>query len=285
MDDNAGRHRTTWPLRAAASAAAAAVLLAGCGSGDDKAAEPGPTASARSTAPSAPGSPSSPASAGSTGGGTAALTPFEADPAEVPRTRGRAEAVARAVALPAADWGSGFRAQQPAESAAGTVAVLDEQCRWQRRPLPASVLASLSRYSEVPGAGGRGTMKVTAAVTVHASVGAADQQLSTTLEEALRCRVQQVRADEQISGLMSAASPYGQGNNTYADDQVVEIGSYITGTTAQTYRWFVARLGTITVAVAVMGAKGYKDDELGRYASEAVTKMLDRVETELGGKN
>ncbi|MET8164567.1 hypothetical protein ABZT34_09960 [Streptomyces sp. NPDC005329] len=275
--------RATWSFRAAASAVAAAALLGGCGSGNDKAAEPSPSASARSAAPSASGSPSS--SASSPGGGTASLSPFEADPARVPRTRRRAETVAQAVALRPADWGAGFRAQQPAASAPGTVAVLDEQCRWQRRPLPASALASLSRYSELPGTGGRGTLKVTAAVTVHADVTAADQQLSTTLEEALRCRVQQVRTDERIAGLMSVATPYGQGGNTYADDQVVEIGQYLSGTSVQTYRWFVTRLGTVTVGVSVMGATGYTDDELLRYASPAVTKMLDRVQDELGGKN
>ncbi|MDX3801517.1 hypothetical protein [Streptomyces sp. AK04-3B] len=285
MDDNTGRHRSTW-LRATASAAAAAALLGGCGAGDDKAAEPSPSASAGSTAPTASGSPTPTASAASTGGGTAAaLTPFEADPAEVPRTRRQAERLAQAVALQPQAWGAGFRAQQPAASTPRTVAVLDTQCRWQRRPLPKTVLASLSRYSELPGAGGKGTLKVTAAITVHATVRDADQQLSTTLEEPLRCPVQQVRTDEQISGLLSTASAYGQGSNTYADDQVVEIGSYVTGASAQTYRWFVTRLGTVTVAVSVMGATGYKPDELVQYASQGTNTMLSRVESELGGKS
>ncbi|MDQ0683388.1 hypothetical protein QFZ56_002351 [Streptomyces achromogenes] len=284
MDDNTGRRRSTW-LRATASAAAAAALLGGCGAGDDKAAEPSPSASAGSAAPTASGSPSPAASASSTGGGKAALTPFEADPAAVPRTGRQAEALAQAVALEPQAWGSNFRAQQPAASAPGTVAVLDAQCRWQRRPLPKTVLASLSRYSELPGAGGKGMVKVTAAVTVHATVRDADQQLSTTLEEPLRCPVQQVRTDEQIAGLMSAASPYGQGGNTYADDQVVEIGSYLTGTSAQTYRWTVARLGTVTVAVSVMGATGYKPYELEQFSSQGLSTMLSRVESELGGKS
>ncbi|GGS16517.1 hypothetical protein GCM10010269_64540 [Streptomyces humidus] len=191
----------------------------------------------------------------------------------------------QAVALEPQAWGSGFRAQRPAASAPGTVAVLDAQCRWQRLPLPGSVLASSSRYSELPGTGGKGTLKVTAAVTVHTSVGTADEQLATTLEEALRCRDQQVRTDERISGLASVAVPYGQGGNTYADDSVLEIGSYLTGNSAQTYRWHVARLGSVTVAVSVMGAKGYKDDELTRYSSHALTTMLSRIESELGGKN
>ncbi|WP_329409291.1 hypothetical protein OG802_10225 [Streptomyces sp. NBC_00704] len=203
----------------------------------------------------------------------------------MPRTRPRADALAQAVVLRPEGWGPGFRAQRPAASAPGTVAVLDARCSWQRRPLPGSVLASSSRYGELPGTDGRGTLKVTASVTVHATVGAADEQLATTLEDALRCREQQVRTDERISQLASVATPYGQNGNTYADDSVLEIGSYLTGNVPQPYRWNVARLGPVTVAVAVMGATGYREDELTRYASYALTTMLGRIESELGGKN
>ncbi|WP_314224093.1 hypothetical protein [Streptomyces zaehneri] len=283
MDDNAGRDRAAWPWRAVASAAAAAVVLGGCGSGDDdKSAEPSPSASSRSSAPAASGSSSSPSS---TGGDAKTLTPFRADPAQVPRTKAQAEALAAAVALGPEAWGADFRAQRPAASTARTVAVLDEQCRWERRPLPKGVLASLSRYSELPGAGGKGEIKVTAAVTVHTTVLDADDQLSTTLEEPLRCREQQVRTDERISELMSTGNVYGQGNNTYSDDQVVEIGSYLTGTAKQKYFWFVTRLGTVTLAVSVKGAEGYTESELNTYASQATSTMLGRVEFELGGKN
>ncbi|MER6558203.1 hypothetical protein ABT300_10660 [Streptomyces sp. NPDC001027] len=284
MDDNTGRRRSTW-LRATASAAAAAALLAGCGAGDDKAAEPGSSASAGSATPTASGSPSPTSSVSSTGGGTATPTPFETDPAAVPRTARQAEALVQTVTLQPSAWGSNFRAQQPAASTPGTVAVLDAQCRWQRRPLPKTVLASLSRYSELPAAGGRGTVKVSAVVTVHATVRDADQQLAATLEEPLRCQVQQVRTDERITGLASAASPFGQGGNTYADDQVVEIGSYLTGTTVQTYRWYVYRLSTVTMAVSVMGATGYRPDELEQTALPALLKMLNGVKAELGGKS
>jgi hypothetical protein len=267
-----------------ASAAGAAVLLGGCGSGGDKAAGPDPSASARPAA-SASRSPSAPSSAAASDGGPAKPTPFRADPARLPRTKPQGKALAQAVVLEPPAWGPGFRAQRPAASAPDTVAVLDEQCRWQRRPLPRTVLASSSRYSELPGTGGKGTVKVTAAVTVHTTVGAADEQLATTLEEALRCRDQQVRTDERIAGLASVATPYGQGGNTYADDSVLEIGSYLTGNTPQSYRWNVARLGSVTVAVSVMGAQGYRDDALTQYASYALTTMLSRIESELGGKN
>lgn len=203
----------------------------------------------------------------------------------MPRTKPQAEKLATVVALQPAGWGADFRAQQPAASIPGTVAVLDEQCRWERRALPKGVLASRSLYSEIPGAGGKGEIKVTAAVTVHTTVLDADDQLSTTLEEPLRCREQQVRTDERISELMSLGSPYGQGGNNYADDQVVEIGKYLTGNSKQTYRWQVARLGTVVVTVSVKGAKGYSDDELTRYASNALNTMLGRVKSELGVEN
>ncbi|MER6784812.1 hypothetical protein ABT330_09265 [Streptomyces sp. NPDC000658] len=283
--DNARRRRTTWPVRAAASAAGAALLVGGCGAGGDKAAGPSPSASGRSAAPSTSGSPAAASGGGAAATPTPTPTPFKADPAKLPRTRPQADALAQAVVLQPQAWGPGFRAQRPAASAPGTVAVLDAECRWQRGPLPSSVLASSSRYSELPGTGGKGTVKVTAAVTVHSTVGAADEQLATTLEEALRCREQQVRTDERISQLASVATPYGQGGNTYADDSVLEIGSYLTGDTPQPYRWNVARLGSVTVAVAVMGAPGRTADELTRYASYALTTMLSRIESELGGKN
>ncbi|MFH9857938.1 hypothetical protein [Streptomyces sp. NPDC017202] len=273
-----------WPWRVGAAMAGAALVLGGCGSGaDDEAAEPSPTASSRSAAAS--GAASAVASPSSSGGGTTSLTPFEADPARVPRTKRQAEALVEAVVLEPKAWGAGFRAQRPEASTPGTVAVLDAQCRWERRTLPGSVLASRSRYSELPGTAGKGEITATAAVTVHTTVAAADEQLATTLEEPLRCREQQVRTDERISGLMSTGSPYGQGGNTYADDQVVEIGSYVTGDGEQPYRWYVTRLGTVTLAVSVKGAAGYSNAELNQYASRATAAMLDRVQFELGGKS
>ncbi|WP_307036271.1 hypothetical protein [Streptomyces canus] len=275
--------RCTWPWQITTVVIVAGVVLGGCGSGDDgKAAGPKTSAPEKSAAQSGP--PEATASA-STGGKNASSLAFQPDPAKVPRTKDRAEALVAAVALKPQAWGAQFRAQQPAASALGTVAELDEQCRWERRGLPRGVLASLSRYSEIPAAGGKGEVKVSAAVTVHTSVREADERLASTLEEPLRCRQQQVRSDEWIAGLMSTATPYGQGNNTYADDQVVEMGKYLTSGGTQTYYWYVTRLGTVTLAVSVKGAKGYSDNELGTFASRANATMLNRVEFELGGES
>jgi hypothetical protein len=273
-------------MRIAASAAAAAVVLGGCGSGDHrKAAGPSSSAPSRSAAATASGSPPAAESPASSKGDAPSPTPFRADPAKVPRTKNRAEALAAAVALKPQGWGAGFRAQRPAVSTPGTVAVLDEQCRWERRTLSKGVLASLSRYSGIPAVGRKGELKVSAAVTVHATVREADEQLASTLEEPLRCRQQQVRTDEWIYKLMSTATPYGQGDNTYSDDQVVEMGKYLTGKSEQTYGWHVTRLGTVTLSVSVKGAKGYSDNELAKYASDADAAMLIRLESELGGNS
>ncbi|MER5192922.1 hypothetical protein ACWD3J_04445 [Streptomyces sp. NPDC002755] len=280
MHDNAVERRTVWPWRVTAAMAGAALILGGCGSGDDgKAAEPSPSTPSGSAAGTASGA----SSASPSGGGASTLTPFVADPAQVPKTRRQAEVLAETVALRPAGWGPDFRAQQPAASTPGTVAVLDEQCRWERQPLPGSVLASLSRYSRIPATAGKGELKVSAAVTVHATVRDADERLATTLEEPLRCREQQVRTDERITELMSTATPYGQGSNNYADDQVVEMGSYLSGNSKQVYRWYVTRLGTVTLAVSVMGGEGYSNNELNRFASNANVSMINSVQFELGG--
>jgi hypothetical protein len=69
--------------------------------------------------------------------------------------------------------------------------------------------ASLSRYAELPGRDGKGTVRVTAVVTVHTSELGADEQLSTTLEEVLRCREQEIRSGASLTELGSTGTPFG----------------------------------------------------------------------------
>ncbi|BBC31270.1 hypothetical protein SGFS_025640 [Streptomyces graminofaciens] len=264
------------------SGAAAALLLCGCSAGaTEKAAESGAKASGSPT-PSASAS-GKVSAEGAEPSATPSATPFEADPDRVPRSRKQGATLASAVVMRPQDWGSGFEAQPLARSAENTIAVLDEECRWQRRPLPKDVLASLSLYSELPGTGKRGTVKVTAAVTVHATVLGADDELSGTVEEALRCPEQQVRADERIAELNSMGTPFGLRGNNYADDSVYETGTYLTGGDKAPYRWMVTRLGQVTVAVSLKAADGYTASELEQYVTRGTTTMLDRVRYELGG--
>lgn len=272
MEGNTRENRGSW-----VTLLVAGLLVAGCSAQSDDTEASGPGRSPFATASPGPGAtPSGASTAGSV---------FTPDASLVPKTARAGRSLAEAVVFTPDDWGRGFVAQTPAESAAGTWPVLGEDCRWQRQKLPTGVLAALSRYSVLNGAGGEGAVKVTAAATVHASVLGADQQLATTLEEVLRCPDQRPRDGERITGLNSVGTPFGAREQNYADDSVIEIGSYTEGGgAAQPYRWTVARLGTVVVAVSVTGSKDHTQDELNQLGSDALARMLERVQQQLKGK-
>ncbi|MER6617444.1 hypothetical protein [Streptomyces xantholiticus] len=277
MTDNAHGMRGSWVTLLVAGS-----LLAGCSAQTDDGAtrQSGSPSARRSPSTSASDSPS--AGAAPSGGSSPATSGFTPDASLVPRTSKDGRRLAESVVLAPRDWGRGFVAQEPGESTPGTWAVLNESCRWQREKLPHGVLASASRYSSLPAGGGRGVVHVTAVATVHASVLGADEQLSTTLEEVLRCPEQRPRSDERITGLMSLGTPFGAREQEYADDSVLEAGEYIgNGGAAQPYRWMVARLGTVVVAVSVTGAKGNTAQELEQLGSKALAQMLTRIEQRL----
>lgn len=261
-NNSAGGLRSWVPLLVAGS------LLAGCAGASGGSASP-------STSPATRATPKD--------GSNAASGPTP-EVALAPRTSKDARRLVDSVVLAPSDWGRGFVAQDPAQSTPGTWAVLDGGCRWQREKLPHGVLASTSRYSRLPGGEGKGTVKVTAAATAHSSVLGADDQLSTTLEEVLRCPQQQPRTDERITGLMSLGTPFGAREQQYADDSVLEAGQYVEKGGAQSYRWMVARLGTVVVAVSVTGAKGRPQPELDQLGTHALAQMLTRVQQRLKGK-
>ncbi|OII65673.1 hypothetical protein BJP40_16245 [Streptomyces sp. CC53] len=247
----------TRAVRRAAYLLAAGALAAGCSA--DPIRNTGGDAGAGGRPPSASATPS-PASPPPSAGASPGQPSFTPDPDRIPRTRADALRLARAVAFLPRDWGDGFVAQDPAESDPDTWAVLDETCRWTREPLPGDVLAAVSRYSELPLGEGRGAVRVTAVVTVHTTVASADDRLSTTLEEVMRCPEQEIRPGERITDLNSLGRPAGTSQD-YADDSVFEAGTYVLqsgGTTlTHPYQWTVDRLGPVTIAVSVRGA----DDE------------------------
>ncbi|MFG3506475.1 hypothetical protein ACGF5F_13295 [Streptomyces sp. NPDC047821] len=252
-------------------------LLAGCSA---QAADGGTPrragASAHTTSPHAPVPPP---------GGSTTAPVFTPDASLVPRTAEDGQKLVESVVPAPGDWGRGFVAQDPAVSRPGTWAVLDDGCRWGREQAPRGVLAGLSRYSVLPADGSRGAVKVTAAATVHASALGADEQLSTALEEVLRCPEQRPRADALITGLNSLGTPFGAREQEHADDSVLEAGLYVEkGGAAQPYRWMVARLGTVVVAVSVTGGKGHTEQELQQRGADALGRMLARVQQHLKGK-
>lgn len=275
MTGNTLRKRGNW-----ASVLAAGILLAGCtAQGADGKPAPG------SSSPSAAVPTGAGATAAPSASSTAAASVFTPNASLVPRTTRAGRALADAVVLAPADWGRGYVARKPAAGTPGTWAVLGANCRWEREKLPKGVLANSSRYSELPAGGGKSAVTVTAVATVHTSALGADEQLSTTLEEVLRCPRQQPRSNELITGMNSQGTPFGARGNNYADNSVLELGQFtVNGGAAQPYRWMVARLGTVVVAVSVTAGTGYTEDDLTTLGGNSLAKMLERIQQRLKGK-
>ncbi|RAG80758.1 hypothetical protein DN069_36400 [Streptacidiphilus pinicola] len=230
-----------------------------------------------STAPSA--------SAQAQGDTTGTTAPFHLDPAKVPKTTAAALALARSVAAGPDSFGPGFVARTPAESDPASWPVLGRDCVWQQRALPGDVLVSLTRYSRLPAAGGAGEVHTAATVTVHRTVAQADWEIADTLEQALRCPYQQLRDTERIAGLNSVGSGFGTNGNTSADDYLMEMGSYLNPTLGKgklPYFWAQARLGPVTVAVAVEGGQGIDQQQLMTTLSQGVASMETKVRVALG---
>lgn len=272
------------PVRLCFGALATGLLLAGCsgagGDGTAKSAGSRPTGSEHATASgdtrSSP-APSPTPSAGATG------LDFTPDPARAPKTRAEAVRLARTVAATPADWGPGFVRRSPYESDPGLKPVLDANCVWQSEPLPATVLASLTRYSELPAENGKGPIRVAAVVTVHRTVKDADWEMAGTLEEALRCPDQQLRQGERISGLFSQGSAYGLMSNITSEDTLAEHGEYYSDELGgpHHYYWSQSRLAQVTVAVVGRGAEGRSQAEVDAALRQGAVQMLSNVETEL----
>ncbi|MFE9608864.1 hypothetical protein [Streptomyces sp. NPDC006012] len=275
-----------------------AALLVGCSGGGNDAAGPRATAGASASASAggaAAGSGpagSGAASAGSGGGSgsgqqSAGDARFKADPARLPTNRSQAVELLGAVTAGPDAYGPGYERRTPYQSEPAGWPVLGTDCVWQQRTLPAGVLGSLTHYSRLPATGGKGEVRTTATVTVHRTTAQADLEMSETLEEALRCPDQQLRADEQIIGLNSIGSGYGTNGNTSADDVLLEVGSYRNpeiGKGDMNYFWDQVRLGPVTIAVAVQGGTGYAQGDLLTVQARAVAAMETAVRGELGAR-
>lgn len=264
------------------------LLLAGCsGSGGDKAAgAKGPTGSTTSadtrSSPTSSPDPSSTPNPSATS--SSSVFSFDPDPARLPKTRAQAVRLARAVTAEPVKWGPGFVKRDPYETDPGDWPVLDANCVWQRDSLPPTVLATLTRYSELPAQDGKGPIRVSAVVTVHRTVTDAGWEMAGMLEEALRCPDQQLRQGERITGLLSQGAAFGLMGNLTSEDSLSEGGQYYSDELGgpHYYYWTQSRLGQVTVAVAGRGAKGRTEAEVSTAMSQAITQMLSDVETELG---
>lgn len=269
----ATRRRAGWRY---AALSVCGVLLAGCSGLSEGGHRTGPGASSAAV--------SSPAGQRGTGDTTARVT---VDPARVPTTRSSALDLVRAITAGPDSYGPGYVKRPPYASDPAAWPVLGTDCVWRQESLPGDVLATFTRYSRLPASDSTGEVRTAATVTLHRTVAQADQEMAETLEEALRCPDQQLRATERISGLNSVGSGYGTNGNTTADDYLLEMGTYddpALGKGASYYVWNQVRLGPVTIAVVVEGGKGFDQSDLLTVQARAVAGMETKVRSELGAQ-
>ncbi len=251
------------------------VLLAGCSGLSDGGHRTGPSASAAA---------SSPAGQRGTNVTSERLT---VDPARVPTTPSTALGLVRDITAGPESYGPGYVKRSPYESDPADWPVLGADCVWRQESLPGDVLATFTRYSRLPAAGAQGEVRTAATVTLHHTAGQADWEMAKTLEEALRCPDQQLRATERIIGLNSMGAGYGTNGNTSADDYLIEMGTYdnpALGKGSTYYIWNQVRLGPVTIAVVVEGGKGFDQSDLLTVQARAVAGMETKVRSELGAQ-
>ncbi|WP_208875163.1 hypothetical protein [Streptomyces armeniacus] len=180
------------------------------------------------------------------------------DPDRVPKTREEALRFAREVVAEPESWGAGYVRSSPYKSGPRRTSVLGEDCVWKQRALPSSEFVSVVRRSELPAEDGKGTLRVTAVVTVHRDTASAEWKMARILEEPLRCPDQQLDATERITGLRSGGDPF-QGRRDVGDDFLQETGRVHGGPPGgpHPYVWAVTRIGSVTVGAAVKGSEGH----------------------------
>ncbi|MGW0762607.1 hypothetical protein ACWD1Y_40110 [Streptomyces sp. NPDC002814] len=205
-------------------------------------------------------------------------------PAKRPRTTGQARALIGKVIAGPELFGPGVVRATPYESDPGRWAVLGDSCAWQLREPPADVLATLTRYFEVPAGDGKGSVRLSATVTVHRTALDAAWEQAGVLEEVLDCEEQLLRPGERLTGLSSTAYAWGEGNNSYSDESLGETGLCVSDTRGgpYPYRWDQAALGPVVASTSVCGGRGREAAELWPLVQEALAKMVVRAQAEIG---
>lgn len=179
------------------------------------------------------------------------------------------------------DWGPRYVKMSPFESDPGTWAELDRACSWGRVSLPADVLTSLSRYSELPATDDKGPVRMTAVVTVHRTPKGAERELDSMLKETLDCPEQQLGGGEKLSGLLSAIPPQPVPDT---DETLQETGQHhaADGSGPHYYHWWMMRRGPVTVTVTVSGGAGHSKEELRTTEARTAAVMVARLAGESG---
>ncbi|MFF1924734.1 hypothetical protein ACFVW8_29725 [Streptomyces sp. NPDC058221] len=206
---------------------------------------------------------------------------IDADPARLPASRKEAlDLIGRVIADPAT-FGPGVVKRSPYESDPATWPVLGADCVWQQKKPAASVLATLSRSYEVPAAGAKGPMRLSAVVTVHRTRDDARWEMAESVEETMRCPTQQLRQGEMIGSMIASSLAEGEATQSSAEDVLFETGKYQNaelGGGPYPYSWYQAQSLQFTVAVTGKGAKGWSEQDIDTLTSQAHSTMLLRLE-------
>ncbi|MYU32155.1 hypothetical protein GTW52_03275 [Streptomyces sp. SID8358] len=241
------------------------LLLAACSGGAPDTGEGSPAPGRNGPSPSATGSP-----AGA----------LDADPARLPRDRGAARALVAQVIADPAGFGPGIVRRTPYESDPETSPVLGADCVWHAGKLRASVLATLSRSYELPAEGGKGPVRLSAAVTVHRTADDARWDTAESLEETMRCPSQQLRQGERIESMVSTGLLGGEDGPADYDDLLIELGTFRSDELGgpHAYVWQQAQILQFTVAVTGKGAEGRPEKEISALLDQAQAGMLARLD-------
>ncbi|MFE6284752.1 hypothetical protein [Streptomyces sp. NPDC057877] len=250
---------------------------AGKGAGNTKAAS-GASQSAE------PGGEAEPEPGGETEPEPVTSPTIQADPDKQPGTEAEARALIRRVIGGPELFGSQAERGTPYESDPSRWAVLGEDCVWQREVLPDDVLATLTRHYVIPAGGGKGTVRMSATVTVHRTALDAAWEQAGMLEEALGCQEQTLRQGERLVELTSSAHAAGEGGNNHSDDLLIESGQCVSDTHGgpYPYDWQQAQQGSVVISTSVCGGRGRDEAELSDMAGGALPTMMVRLQDEIG---
>ncbi|MFW6691011.1 hypothetical protein [Streptomyces sp. MAR4 CNX-425] len=245
-----------------------AALLAGGAAACDSGSDPGgkETADPRT---------STDAEANGGGGAAPAKTPTP-DPERIPRTAAQAERLIGDIIAGPRHFGPEAVRATPYESDPARWTVLGESCAWRTEDLPDDVLATRTRYLEVPAADGKGAIELSATVTVHRTTLDAAWEQARMLEEAVGCPEQTLRPGERLTGLRSIALARGEGANDSSDDSLSESGECVSDSRGgpYPYSWDQATFGPVVVGVSACGGEKRGAEEVRQLTVEPLVRML-----------
>ncbi|OKK17339.1 hypothetical protein AMK16_21010 [Streptomyces sp. CB00455] len=263
-------------LRTCGCVAAGLLVLAGCsgaggggggGGGAARAAKGGASAAASGTAAAAAPAAPSPSAA--------PLVP-ELDETKQPRTRDEARDLLGRIVIAQQAFGPEVERATPFESDPRRWPVLDQDCVWQTEGLPPDVLATSTRYFQIPAGNGHGRVQINVTVTVHRNRTESGWETARAMEEVLRCPDQELREGEDIKGLWGGAFHFGEQGNGWTEDAFTEAGQYVsrTGGGPYSYIWSQGQFGPVTMAAAGKGAAGFPDDTLKALLVQGTSRLM-----------